>query len=107
FPELPAGNWRAALEMSMRWSWEIHRDHPWVLRLIATAGPFITPAVMAATERMMDVIMAEGCPPDAALETVTVLHSFVDGLAVQGLLVETADPVIEEAGQWWQARAPE
>lgn len=112
-PELSDADWRGALETSMAREWGIFRNHPWVVQLAATTGPLITPAVMATTERMMGVIMAEGCSPDTALETVIVLLSFTDGMAVQALLVEAQGQGVGagEAGaggtQWWQRRAPE
>lgn len=108
FPQLPDGDWRGALETAMRWEWRVLRRHPWVVQLAPATGPYVTPAVMAATEQMMNVITAEGRSPDAALEIVTALQAFTDGMAVQGLLVETEDRELDAApGQWWLRRAPD
>lgn len=107
-PEFPHADWRRALEMAMRWEWGILRRHPWVVRLTPATGQLITPAVMAATERMMGVIMDEGHSPDAALEIVIEVHAYTSGMATEALLVEVDhrenDP---DQKQWWTTRAPE
>lgn len=107
-PEFPRADWRRALEMAMLWEWSILRRHPWVVRLTPAAGQSITPAVMAATERMLGVITAEGHPPDVALEIVTVVQAYTSGMATAGLLVEVDDrELVPDQKQWWSKRGPE
>ncbi|GAB3691863.1 TetR/AcrR family transcriptional regulator C-terminal domain-containing protein [Nocardiopsis oceani] len=108
FPDLPEAHWRSALETAVKWEWGILRRHPWVVQLASTAKPFITPAVMEATDQMMGVITDEGCSPDTALEIVTMLLGFTGGMAAQGLVMEAPDMLGgSEPQQWWQERAPD
>lgn len=107
-PEVLHGDWRQVLESLMLWEWGILRKHSWIVRLTPATGPFLTPAVMAATERMMAAIIAEGRSADTALEIVTVLLAYTDGIATQGLLVEVEDQEFDPHHQdWWKKRAPE
>ncbi|QVQ52942.1 GntR family transcriptional regulator [Spiractinospora alimapuensis] len=107
FPELGEADWREALEKAVRWEWGVFRRHPWLVQLSVTAKPYITPATMGPTERMMRVITAEGASPDTALEVVTILLGFTDGMAAQGLVVEQPATREPDPSHWWHERAPD
>jgi AcrR family transcriptional regulator len=78
---VPSG-WRAQLELAARIEWRVMRRHPWLARVVHISRPSATPNALAHADRVMRAL--DGSPLDEPrkLELHVVLHSFIQGLAV-------------------------
>ncbi|MFL1430009.1 MULTISPECIES: GntR family transcriptional regulator [unclassified Nocardiopsis] len=100
--------WRAALELYASREWALYRNHPWAVSLTTVGGPVFAPGVMATTEWIMRVLVAQGRSPDAALEVITLLSAYTSGMALQATqAVVEEDELGVGVEDWWRSRVPE
>jgi AcrR family transcriptional regulator len=82
-PESGANGWRADLELSARFEWDVYRAHPWVARLVAsTTRPPIAPNRMAFTDWRMRALDDTGLAFPAKAEVAFALSTQLQGAAL-------------------------
>lgn len=96
-PELPAGDWRAALEA---WAWAlrgVYYAHPWILQVTAGRPP-LEPGQLGWLDRGLSALEGTSLNHADRFEAVmTVLH-FVRGEAQIGAVLLLAGPPAEYGG---------
>lgn len=95
WPAEPPAGWRAQLEVASRLEWAVFRRHPWLARVAYITRPTISPASAAFAEWVFRALSAT--PLDAAdkLRVHVLLHSFVQGLAVN---IEAEERALGDTG---------
>ena len=83
--KLPAAaprGWRTQIELGTRLEWQVMRRHPWLARVVHISRPNPMPNALTFADWVMRAL--DGSALDAAgkLQVHVVLHSFVQGLAV-------------------------
>lgn len=91
-----------ALVHLARAEWAVYRAHPWLVTVLATTRPPLTPVVLDVAREYVDAFIALGSDPAVALGRYLALNAYVQGMAL--LLV--ADQQEEErtrksTGAWW------
>jgi AcrR family transcriptional regulator len=81
-PMTPPQGWRAQLELSARLEWRIFKRHPWLARVVHITRPAPMPNALALAEWVMRALDGSALRAAAKLQVHVVLHSFVQGLAV-------------------------
>jgi AcrR family transcriptional regulator len=96
-PVPDAGDWRAELAAAARWEWALYTAHPWILRVVGTVQPPLTPSVLAHNERATALLVGHG------LDVVTA-HWAVQGVSglVQGLGLARVSELEAEALHHWR-----
>ncbi|MEU6190883.1 TetR/AcrR family transcriptional regulator [Nocardia sp. NPDC047038] len=79
-PDLPQGDWRAALELWARCTRELYLRHPWVLA-VGASNRCMGPNEAAWGEAAMGALIAAGLPPRGVAEIVLCVTAFVGGAA--------------------------
>jgi AcrR family transcriptional regulator len=81
-PMTPPQGWRAQLELSARLEWRIFKRHPWLARVVHITRPAPMPNALALAEWVMRALDGSALRAAAKLQVHVVLHSFIQGLAV-------------------------
>jgi AcrR family transcriptional regulator len=81
-PLTPPEGWRAQLELSARLEWRIFKRHPWLARVVHITRPAPMPNALALAEWVMRALDGSALRAAAKLQVHVVLHSFIQGLAV-------------------------
>ncbi|WP_159850894.1 TetR/AcrR family transcriptional regulator [Nocardia sp. CY41] len=79
-PDLPRGDWRAALELWARRTRELYLRHPWVLA-VGTSNRCMGPNEAAWGEAAMSALIEAGLPPHGIFEITLSINAFVGGAA--------------------------
>lgn len=72
------GDWRQDLRDVARGQRRALLEHPWLLR-VWSGGPTLGPNMLAGFERAMSIVDGLGLDIDEMLETVTLVHTWVNG----------------------------
>jgi AcrR family transcriptional regulator len=81
-PSTPPRGWRAQLELSSRLEWRILARHPWLARVIHISRPNPMPNALALAEWVLRALDASALSASDKLQVHVLLHSFIQGLAV-------------------------
>jgi AcrR family transcriptional regulator len=81
-PDPAPKGWRARVEEGVRAEWRVFRRHPWLARLVNLTRPQPLPNAMRYAEWMFGALAMTGASPATQMRIHLVLHSFVQGLAV-------------------------
>lgn len=81
-PAIPPRGWRAQLELSARLEWRIFKRHPWLARVVHISRPSPMPSALALADFVMRALDGSALRAPAKLQLHVLLHSFVQGLAV-------------------------
>jgi hypothetical protein len=84
-PPMPAGGWRARLELLCRLQWQMYRRHPWLAETVSFAREPLGPHVAAHTEWAVRALADAELPPDTAPRLAATAANLVRG---HGLTVE-------------------
>lgn len=100
-------HWRDRLEIGARTMWTLYRQHPW----LAQPGPLNRPLPLASiadhSEWALSAMADAGLDRASAFSPHLVLHSFVDGVAVNLKRELHAESTSGLSGnQWFGSRAP-
>lgn len=87
--------WRPTLEAAARAEWRLMRRHPWLARLAAINRPQPMENAIRFTDFVLQALEATKLREAEKLELHLVLHSFVQGLAVN---LELEEHAREESG---------
>ncbi|MBF6302050.1 TetR/AcrR family transcriptional regulator C-terminal domain-containing protein [Nocardia amamiensis] len=79
-PELPRGDWRAALEHWARRTRDLYLRHPWVLA-IGASNRWMGPNEAAWGEAAMAALLDAGLAPHGIADIVLSINAFVGGVA--------------------------
>ena len=81
-PATPPAGWRAQLEIAARTEWRVFRKHPWLARVMSLTRPEPLPSVLAYADWIFRALDATGIDADTQMRVHVILHSFVQGIAV-------------------------
>lgn len=81
-PAPGAEDWRAELELAARWEWALYTAHPWILRVVGTVQPPLTPSVLAYNESATALLVGRGLDLIAAHWAVQGVSGLVQGLGL-------------------------
>jgi DNA-binding transcriptional regulator YhcF (GntR family) len=81
-PAIPPHGWRAQLELGARHEWRIFKRHPWLARVVHISRPSPMPNALALADWVMRALDGSALRAPAKLQVHVVLHSFIQGLAV-------------------------
>ncbi|NVB82431.1 MAG: GntR family transcriptional regulator [Kofleriaceae bacterium] len=81
-PATPPHGWRAQLELGARHEWRIFKRHPWLARVVHISRPSPMPNALALADWVMRALDGSALRAPAKLQVHVVLHSFIQGLAV-------------------------
>ncbi|MGK8524893.1 TetR/AcrR family transcriptional regulator [Nocardia asteroides] len=79
-PDLPRGDWRAAVELWARRTRELYIRHPWVLA-VSASNRCMGPNEAAWGEAAMGALIDAGLPPHGVADIVLSIGAFVGGVA--------------------------
>jgi AcrR family transcriptional regulator len=103
-PDPPVG-WRDQVEVAVRCEWRALRRHPWLARVMTLTRPEPLPTAIAYADWMFRALSQAGLSPVAQMQVHVILHSFVQGLAVN---LEAESDAAAESGiseeAWMDAR---
>ncbi len=98
-------DWREQLGDEARREWELYQRHPWVLPVLATTRPPLSPSVIAGVDRSMVTLTDAGLDPDVALSVYLTISGYVQGAALLPVAEMAANRESGmSSGQWWQQR---
>lgn len=94
-PDLAALGWREGLAVAARQEWRAMRKHPWLARALLISRPGAQPHALAFADRIMGALEGTQLRADEKLTLHLLLHSFVQGMAVN---VEAEATASRESG---------
>lgn len=94
-PEVARLSWRSGLERIARHEWRMMRRHPWLARAVHVSRPGTEPNALRFADRMMEALSSTRLNAKERLNLHVLLHSFVQGLAVN---VEAEAHAVRETG---------
>jgi DNA-binding transcriptional regulator YhcF (GntR family) len=81
-PDAPLNGWRAQLELGSRLEWAAMRRHPWLAPVLHISRPSPMSPALAFVDWMMRALDSTTLDEARKLQVHVVLHSFIQGLAV-------------------------
>jgi AcrR family transcriptional regulator len=99
----PPSDPRAQLEQLARHEWAMYRRHPWLLTVLATTRPPISPALLAMVDRVVSALTDAGIDPADAYRVYLVFSGYIQGMA---MLIEPG-PVGADYYDDWRRRSSE
>ncbi|MEO8798757.1 MAG: TetR/AcrR family transcriptional regulator C-terminal domain-containing protein, partial [Polyangiaceae bacterium] len=108
YPSRPPEGWRARLEIGARLEWEGFKRHPWLARVITITRPRPLPNALRLADWVFGALESPGIDPATAMYVHVMLHSFIQGLAVN---VDAENEAASESGiseeEWMQSQETE
>jgi AcrR family transcriptional regulator len=105
-PDLGTLDWRDGLELVAEGTWEVYRDHPWLLE-INQKRPVLGPDSLAGYDFVLAAFAAHDLPDKEINLVTTAVMNIVTGTARQYLIRDSAEEQPETAEEdWWRAQAP-
>lgn len=108
YPSPPPEGWRARLEIAARLEWEGFKRHPWLARVIHITRPQPLPNGLRLADWVFGALEGQGLDPATGLYVHVMLHSFIQGLAVN---VDAENEAASESGlseeEWMESREAE
>lgn len=81
-PAEPGKGWRAQLELCCRLEWKVMKRHPWLARVIHVTRPSAMPNALTFANAVFRALDGTALSAAGKLQLHILLHSFVQGLAV-------------------------
>lgn len=81
-PEAAPPGLRTQLEVAARLEWKVLRRHPWLARVLNISRPTPTPNTLGMAEWVLRALDTSGLDAADRLQVHVLLHSFIQGLAV-------------------------
>lgn len=105
-PEPPPRGWRAQLETSARAEWRVFRRHPWLARVVNVTRPEPLPSAIAFADWVFRALDETGLDARAKMRAHVLMHSYVQGLAVNvEAEAEAAGATGTSEDEWMRERA--
>lgn len=81
-PDVTGLGWRKGLEVATRQEWRAMRRHPWLAGAVHISRPGTQPNALLFADRVMQALERTSLNAAQKLELHVLLHSFVQGMAV-------------------------
>ncbi|MER7113932.1 TetR/AcrR family transcriptional regulator [Saccharomonospora azurea] len=95
----PATGWRERIEDAARQEWALYRRHPWLLRVLATSRPTLSPSMVWTVDHYFTALDGAGLDRRTQLSLYLLVSGYVQGMA---LLTVDDDAAGDVSGRrWW------